>query len=692
MPAGDIIKLTNNQTWTVPAGIYKIRATVVGGGGGGGGGGGSNFSNTGGGGGGGYVTQLDSLVVTPGQQFVVTIGSSGYGGGSGTGGGRGGTTTFGAYSAEGGYGGSGGDASVNKSYGGNGGSGGGAGANAPNGSNAGAGGTNGGPGGSAGDKLRGTGQGTTTIGPDGVYYGAGGGGGGAENYGQTAGAGGNFGGGNGGTGNASGTHSGRPGTPNTGGGGGGGCVAYSDGYGGSGGTGVVVIQLLNNPPNTPTNLTPGSTVSGSPESVNSLTPTFGWTYSDPDGHAQGGYQAVFYKGSDNSVVHDTGQVNSGSSSFKIASGILQPDTVYYWKVSTKDVNNDWSAFSVLEYFKTTKAPIPTQTAPLGTVGAPGGASLTPTLTWDYFDAEAHTQKSFQVRVKNTGGTVVHDSGVVTSANKSYTVPANVLTAGSTYFWEIQVTDSTDMSSGFIGSQYFITSYPPPALIPVRPVHTVRTITKPIFEATIGNDVENDNQHFVIQIADDVAFTTNLQERSTKTAVTGWEIKTSSGNYVAMPASGAPSTYEGGSVKYKWQTDLIEGKTYYWRMAAIDGATNTSGPYHDIRSIRVGNVLQFRAKDPVTTSAPAERIVLTVQSTIANDGTVPASLKVEVSNNALDASPTWEDVTSKVNTGNYHNFTNKAKTAANWAVSYRVTIEANDSLGPIEVQGLGISFD
>ena len=651
----------------------------------------------------------------------------------------------------------------------------------------------------------------------------------------------------------------------------------------------IVVQEPNVAPNAPSNLNPSGT-SAVPNVQATLTPSISWSFTDPDaGNSQSAYQVIVKEGA--TVVHDTGKVASGSTSVVIPAGKLAPDKTYNYTVQTWDNYDAVSPISAVQYFKTTKAPIPTQTAPLGTVGTPGGSSLTPTLTWDYFDADAHAQKSFQVRIKNTGGSVVHDSGVVTSANKSYTVPANVLTAGTTYYWELQVTDSTDMSSGFIGSQYFITNYPPPSMIVMRPAHTIRTITRPIFEAVIGNDVENDSQHFVVQLADDAAFTVNVQERSTKTAVTGWEIKTVSGNYVAMPASGAPASYEGGSVKYKWQEDLFEGKTYYWRMAAIDGATNTRGEWTSIQTnanfigkiagsttanphivkidlsptfinpsafsvswaqngydfiskldgicgsvftsavaesgqiaktmfsfnliehvqrtygtipgsttadkvawlrmnipnltfkwwgfgssatgnkarilgwndkvkgyfyeavhtssnvqvlitntttdtkdlfdangfvhflvvaepsdgttasvintdyvelqielknvstaIRVGNILQFRAKDPVVTSAPAERIVLTMQSNIANDGTLPASLKVEASNNALDASPTWEDVTSKVNTGNYHDFTNKAKTAANWAVSYRVTIEANDSLGPIEVQGLGISFD
>lgn len=453
---------------------------------------------------------------------------------------------------------------------------------------------------------------------------------------------------------------------------------------------TLLLLRSNAIPNTPSNLNPAGT-SSVPNVQATLTPTISWSFTDPDaGNSQSAYQVVIKEGT--TVIHDTGKIASGSTSLIVPAGKLVPDKMYNYTVQTWDNYDAASPVSSAQYFKTTKAPVPTQTSPLGASGTPGGSNTAPTFTWDYFDADAHAQKSYQIRIKNTGGTLVHDTGVVMSANKSHTLATGILTAGATYYWELQVTDSTDMVSGFVGPQYFITNVPPPALIPIRPANTVRTITRPIFEATIGDDVENDSQHFVIQIADDAAFTTNLQERSTKTAVTGWEVKTASGAYVAMPASGAPSSYEGGSVKFKWQDDLVEGKTYYWRMAAIDGSTSTRGAYHATRSVRIGNVLQFRAKTPVTTSAPAERIVLTMQASVASDGVIPATLKVEAANNALDANPTWEDVTSKVNTGNYHDFVNKTKTAANWAVSYRVTINANDTLGLIEVQGLGISFD
>jgi hypothetical protein len=99
---------TSNGTFTVPAGITKVKVTVTGGGGGGGGNGGS-AGYVGGGGGGGTAIEIISGL-TPGGTVAVTVGVGGTAGSStgGTSGGTGGTSSFGAYcSATGGAGGSG---------------------------------------------------------------------------------------------------------------------------------------------------------------------------------------------------------------------------------------------------------------------------------------------------------------------------------------------------------------------------------------------------------------------------------------------------------------------------------------------------------------------------------------------------------------------------------------------------------
>jgi len=94
---------TGNGTFTVPAGITKVKATVVGGGGGSGG---SNNGPSGGGGGGGAAIRIITGL-TPGGTVSVTVGGGGGGGnGSPSVGGTGGTSSFGAFcSATGGSGG-----------------------------------------------------------------------------------------------------------------------------------------------------------------------------------------------------------------------------------------------------------------------------------------------------------------------------------------------------------------------------------------------------------------------------------------------------------------------------------------------------------------------------------------------------------------------------------------------------------
>ena len=67
----------------------------------------------------------------------------------------------------------------------------------------------------------------------------------------------------------------------------------------------------------------------------------------------------------------------------------------------------------------------------------------------------------------------------------------------------------------------------------------------------------------------------------------------------------------------------------------------------------------------------------------------SSLKVEVSNNANDASPFWEDVSAKL--GKKHFFANTAKTASAWGFGLRVTLKRNTATGAVWLDYITINY-
>ena len=83
-----------------------------------------------------------------------------------------------------------------------------------------------------------------------------------------------------------------------------------------------------------------------------------------------------------------------------------------------------------------------------------------------------------------------------------------------------------------------------------------------------------------------------------------------------------------------------------------------------------------------------RIVLSVTRSVA----FGAIFKVEVCNNGYDASPTWEDATVAVTSSLVYAFENVSKTADNWGVMVRVTLDRNGSTGACYVSAIGGNFE
>ena len=75
------------------------------------------------------------------------------------------------------------------------------------------------------------------------------------------------------------------------------------------------------------------------------------------------------------------------------------------------------------------------------------------------------------------------------------------------------------------------------------------------------------------------------------------------------------------------------------------------------------------------------------------GNFPAgcTLQVWICNNGNDASPTWEDVTQKVRTGQKHYFTNQTKTAASWGVKVKAKLLRGSATETCYIQSIGGNF-
>jgi hypothetical protein len=92
-------------------------------------------------------------------------------------------------------------------------------------------------------------------------------------------------------------------------------------------------------------------------------------------------------------------------------------------------------------------------------------------------------------------------------------------------------------------------------------------------------------------------------------------------------------------------------------------------------------------DPLSADERPSAILVSVTGSMP-DG---SDLLVEVCNNALDDDPAWEDMTDKAKMGKKFFFTNTDKTAENWGVNIRVTIERGISVEPVFITGIGGNF-
>lgn len=97
---------------------------------------------------------------------------------------------------------------------------------------------------------------------------------------------------------------------------------------------------------------------------------------------------------------------------------------------------------------------------------------------------------------------------------------------------------------------------------------------------------------------------------------------------------------------------------------------------------------------LTLSAPLDADDMVTKAIMSVTRQIPAgaTFSVEMCNNGYDASPTWEDVTQAVISGNKIFLQNKTKTAAKWGFNFRIKVNRNGAAGDCFIVSAGGNFE
>ena len=202
-----------------------------------------------------------------------------------------------------------------------------------------------------------------------------------------------------------------------------------------------ITPIVNVAPNTPTNLQPTGI-----QTTTSV--TISCVGIDNDGDDM---NVHFYDNSDNSPI-DNIWIENGQTAQVTWSTLVRGNT-YTFFAGAQDNNDQWGENSDTQTFTVNTIPIAENQK------AEGLTTFTPTLSWDYFDAEGDTQENFHVQV----GTSENDNDLCDSnqqnSDSHTTYAGSVLDEDVTYHWRVRVYDGYEWSGWLYGGTFTI-SIPP----------------------------------------------------------------------------------------------------------------------------------------------------------------------------------------------------------------------------------------
>jgi hypothetical protein len=189
-----------------------------------------------------------------------------------------------------------------------------------------------------------------------------------------------------------------------------------------------------------------------------VTPLLDW--SDVTGAVKYRVQVSAYSNFSTLWIDDS---SSTTSQFQVSPGYLAYNSLYYWRVKTKN-SAGWGSYQTPFRFFTQVTPPPSPPVLVSPPNGATGQSLTPTLDWS--DVSGAAKYRVQVSLLSNFSTMVIDDSSMTVSE--YTVTPGLLSMSTVYYWRAAVRTGGGWSSfssawnfRTIGSPNQVILYSPP---------------------------------------------------------------------------------------------------------------------------------------------------------------------------------------------------------------------------------------
>lgn len=273
--------------------------------------------------------------------------------------------------------------------------------------------------------------------------------------------------------------------------------------------------------------------------------------------------------------------------------------------------------------------------------------------------------TFNVSVKLDGAEIENHAG---QSAGSYTLDLTPHWQALTKDKHTITVTATDSNEESITETYTFTktNSAPGAPMIINPVENLRVENNGYIHYKPAEDQDGDSQTIKIEISESADFATvQTFEEMEKENAGEWE-----------KAEIITNADAGANMRTRYEITAT-GRIYI-RAVATDSGSGTSSTSETVTA-SVGTTLQI-------TTLPYEYATMPTMIAVALKETVgdKAEQTIEVCNNAYDDTPTWETY-NPVN--GLYTFANKTKTADKWAVATKITINAREETGTIEINAI-----